>query len=140
MTVRPAFDAGVNRGLAAFYDRVYGVSHTAFDVPPADALGRARTSRRCLPDVAPLIRNGVAIDDTFAEAFDMRATALVITAPTLRWARIAAASMTGFATSIIACGVEAGIDAICRRRRRRTAGRGCGCCCSPAPPRSCRSN
>ena len=26
--------------------------------------------------------NGVAIDDTFAEAFDMRATALVITAPT----------------------------------------------------------
>jgi formylmethanofuran--tetrahydromethanopterin N-formyltransferase len=57
------------------------------------------------------VRNGVAIDDTFAEAFDMRATALVITAPTLRWARIAAVSMTGFATSIIACGVEAAIDA-----------------------------
>ena len=31
--------------------------------------------------------NGVAVDDTFAEAFDMRATALVITAPTARWAR-----------------------------------------------------
>ena len=29
-----------------------------------------------------LTANGVAIDDTFAEAFDMRATALVITAPT----------------------------------------------------------
>ena len=53
---------------------------------------------------------GVEIDDTFAEAFDMRATALVITAPTLRWARQAAITMTGFATSVIGCGCEAGID------------------------------
>ncbi len=52
----------------------------------------------------------VRVDDTFAEAFDMRATALVITADTERWARQAATSATGFATSIIACGVEAGID------------------------------
>jgi formylmethanofuran--tetrahydromethanopterin N-formyltransferase len=59
----------------------------------------------------PLLRNGVAIDATYAEAFDMRATALVITAPSRHWARIAATSMTGFATSVIACGVEAGIDA-----------------------------
>jgi formylmethanofuran--tetrahydromethanopterin N-formyltransferase len=59
----------------------------------------------------PLIRNGVSIDPTYAEAFDMRATALIITAPSLRWARIAATSLTGFATSVIACGVEAGIDA-----------------------------
>jgi formylmethanofuran dehydrogenase subunit A len=42
VTVRPAFDAGVNRGLGAFYDRVYGVSHTAFDVPAAEALGRGQ--------------------------------------------------------------------------------------------------
>jgi formylmethanofuran--tetrahydromethanopterin N-formyltransferase len=54
--------------------------------------------------------NGVAIDDTFAEAFDMRATALVITAPTARWAVEAATNMTGFATSVIGCGCEAGID------------------------------
>jgi formylmethanofuran:tetrahydromethanopterin formyltransferase len=34
-----------------------------------------------MPDVtAPLVRNGVSIDATYAEAFDMRATALVITA------------------------------------------------------------
>ncbi|MBN9508390.1 MAG: formylmethanofuran--tetrahydromethanopterin N-formyltransferase [Alphaproteobacteria bacterium] len=58
-----------------------------------------------------LARNGVAIDESFAEAFDMRATALVITAPTLHWARIAATSLTGFATSVIACGCEAAIDA-----------------------------
>jgi len=61
--------------------------------------------------VRPLIRNGVRIDDTFAEAFDMRATALLITAVNRRWARQAALTMTGFATSIIGCGCEAGIDA-----------------------------
>jgi formylmethanofuran--tetrahydromethanopterin N-formyltransferase len=54
--------------------------------------------------------NGVRIDDTFAEAFDMRATALVITADSARWARQAALTMTGFATSVIGCGCEAGID------------------------------
>jgi formylmethanofuran--tetrahydromethanopterin N-formyltransferase len=64
-----------------------------------------------MSDVTSIVRNGVVIDATYAEAFDMRATALVVTAPTLRWARIAAVSMTGFATSVIACGVEAGIDA-----------------------------
>jgi len=53
---------------------------------------------------------GVAIDDTFAEAFGMRATRLVITAETAEWARIAATSLTGFATSVIGCGVEAGIE------------------------------
>jgi formylmethanofuran--tetrahydromethanopterin N-formyltransferase len=59
--------------------------------------------------------NGVAIDDTFAEAFDMRATALVITAPNARWALQAATTMTGFATSVIACGCEAGIERIMAR-------------------------
>ena len=57
-----------------------------------------------------LRRNGVRIDDTFAEAFDMRATALVITAHDRKWARQAAVTMTGFATSVIACGTEAAID------------------------------
>jgi formylmethanofuran--tetrahydromethanopterin N-formyltransferase len=54
--------------------------------------------------------NGVRIDDSFAEAFGMRATALVITAQTAAWARQAAVTMTGFATSVIGCGCEAGID------------------------------
>jgi formylmethanofuran--tetrahydromethanopterin N-formyltransferase len=57
-----------------------------------------------------LIANGVRIDDTFAEAFGMRATAVVITAESARWARQAATTMTGFATSVIGCGCEAGID------------------------------
>jgi formylmethanofuran--tetrahydromethanopterin N-formyltransferase len=53
---------------------------------------------------------GVRIDETFAEAFGMRGTAVVITADTPRWARQAAVTMTGFATSVIGCGAEAGID------------------------------
>lgn len=57
-----------------------------------------------------LIVKGVRIDDTFAEAFGMRATAVVITADSARWVRQAAVTMTGFATSVIGCGAEAGID------------------------------
>ncbi len=55
---------------------------------------------------------GVRVDDTFAEAFDMRATALVVTANSARWARQAAQTMTGFATSVIGCGCEAGLDRV----------------------------
>jgi formylmethanofuran--tetrahydromethanopterin N-formyltransferase len=59
---------------------------------------------------------GIRIDDTFAEAFGMRATALTITADSARWARQAAVTMTGFATSVIGCGLEAGIDRALPRR------------------------
>jgi formylmethanofuran--tetrahydromethanopterin N-formyltransferase len=54
--------------------------------------------------------NGVVIDDTFAEAFGMSGLGLVITADTLKWARISAEVMTGFGTSVIGCGAECGID------------------------------
>lgn len=57
-----------------------------------------------------VVRNGVVIDDTFAEAFPMKATRLVITAHDATWARHAAVAATGFATSVIACGCEAGIE------------------------------
>jgi formylmethanofuran--tetrahydromethanopterin N-formyltransferase len=53
---------------------------------------------------------GVIIDDTFAEAFGMRGARVIITAATEKWARTAALSMTGFATSVIGCKVEAGIE------------------------------
>jgi formylmethanofuran--tetrahydromethanopterin N-formyltransferase len=56
-------------------------------------------------------RAGVRIVDTFAEAFDMRAARVLITAQSPGWARTAAQSMTGFATSVIGCKVEAGIEA-----------------------------
>lgn len=57
-----------------------------------------------------MILNGTRIDATFAEAFPMKATRVVITAQSLKWALEAARSMTGFATSVIACGCEAGIE------------------------------
>ncbi|WP_018904587.1 formylmethanofuran--tetrahydromethanopterin N-formyltransferase [Variovorax paradoxus] len=57
-----------------------------------------------------LERNGVVIDETFAEAFPMKATRILITAHNMAWARHAAVSATGFATSVIACGCEAGIE------------------------------
>src|SRR5438445_2344267 len=40
----------------------------------------------------------------------MRASRLVITAGSERWASIAARTMTGFATSVIGCGCEAGTE------------------------------
>jgi len=54
--------------------------------------------------------NGVTIDDTFAEAFGMSGTGVIITADSARWARQAAVTMSGFGTSVIGCGAEVGID------------------------------
>ncbi|MBI4696602.1 MAG: formylmethanofuran--tetrahydromethanopterin N-formyltransferase [Gammaproteobacteria bacterium] len=56
--------------------------------------------------------NGVFIEDTFAEAFPMKATRLIVTALNETWAGHAARAMTGFATSVIACGCEAGIERV----------------------------
>jgi formylmethanofuran--tetrahydromethanopterin N-formyltransferase len=53
---------------------------------------------------------GVRVADTFAEAFPMTAARAVITAETRDWALIAAQTMTGYATSVIACDAEAGIE------------------------------
>jgi formylmethanofuran--tetrahydromethanopterin N-formyltransferase len=53
---------------------------------------------------------GVQIEDTFAEAFTMRASRLIITARSRRWADAAAAKITGFATSVIGCKCEAGVE------------------------------
>lgn len=54
--------------------------------------------------------NGVSIDNTFAEAFPMKATRIIITALNLEWAYNSARAMTGFATSVIACGCESAIE------------------------------
>ncbi|MEY4768648.1 MAG: formylmethanofuran--tetrahydromethanopterin N-formyltransferase [Pseudomonadota bacterium] len=59
-----------------------------------------------------MIINGVVIDQTFAEAFPMKATRVIITAQTEKWAMISAQAMSGFATSVIACGCEAGIERV----------------------------
>ncbi|MCU0702652.1 MAG: formylmethanofuran--tetrahydromethanopterin N-formyltransferase [Fimbriiglobus sp.] len=50
------------------------------------------------------------ITDTFAEAFPMSASRLIVTAATADWARIAAAAATGYAASVIGCDAEAGVE------------------------------
>jgi formylmethanofuran--tetrahydromethanopterin N-formyltransferase len=54
--------------------------------------------------------NGVEVVDTFAEAFGMSAARIQLTAETSAWARIAATEVTGYATSVIGCDAEAGIE------------------------------
>jgi formylmethanofuran--tetrahydromethanopterin N-formyltransferase len=56
--------------------------------------------------------NGIVIENTFAEAFPMKATRLIVTAVNDTWADHAGRAMTGFATSVIACGCEAGIERV----------------------------
>ena len=60
----------------------------------------------------PIQLGGVEIIDTFAEAFPIKATRLIITADQLRWATTAATVMCGNATSVIACDVEAAIEQV----------------------------
>jgi formylmethanofuran--tetrahydromethanopterin N-formyltransferase len=54
--------------------------------------------------------NGVTIEPEFAEGFDMKATRVIITAHDAGWAADAAAAMTGFGTSVIACGIETAVE------------------------------
>src|SRR3954465_8146679 len=56
--------------------------------------------------------NGVAIVDTFAEAFPMTAARAIVTADTAKWAEIAGRTMTGYATSVIGCDAEAAVERV----------------------------
>ena len=57
-----------------------------------------------------MIINHIKILDTYAEAFPMKFSRLIITADSHKWAMNAVKSFTGFATSVIACGCEAGLE------------------------------
>lgn len=54
--------------------------------------------------------NQTEIEDTFAEAFRMRYARVIVTAHDDHWVQAAALAFTGFASSVIACDVEAGIE------------------------------
>ncbi len=54
--------------------------------------------------------NNVEIENTHAEAFTMYASRITVTAINDTWAEHAAKAVTGYATSIIGCGVEAEIE------------------------------
>jgi len=57
-----------------------------------------------------MLVHDVLIEETFAEAFTMRAARILVTAASPRWARECALKLTGFATSVIGCKCEAGIE------------------------------
>lgn len=59
--------------------------------------------------------NGVFIEDTFAEVFDIKISRVLITAYDYEWALASAREATGFATSIIMCPAEAGIDRLAKQ-------------------------
>jgi len=50
------------------------------------------------------------IVETFAEAFDMKYSRLVVTAQDRTWLEAAVAAVTGYACSVIACDAEAGVE------------------------------
>lgn len=68
------------------------------------------TSEAAAPALPQLELNGVAVVDTFAEAFPIKGARLIITADSERWAATAATVLCGNATSVIACDVEAAIE------------------------------
>ena len=107
LTVKPERDQGDRSSHASLLRRSLRARGRVSEGSRAGARA-ARTVRTGVMRV--LTVKGVRIDNTFAEAFGMRATAVTITADTARWARQAALTMTGFATSVIGCGCEAGID------------------------------
>jgi formylmethanofuran--tetrahydromethanopterin N-formyltransferase len=59
-----------------------------------------------------LLCEGTPIDDTFAEAFPMTGTRLVITADEAAWAHTAATVISGYATSVISCDLEVAIERV----------------------------
>ncbi|HEU5118439.1 MAG TPA: formylmethanofuran--tetrahydromethanopterin N-formyltransferase [Isosphaeraceae bacterium] len=61
---------------------------------------------------APFTLGHVEVEDTFAEAFPMTGTRLIITAETASWAEIAARTASGYGTSVIACDAEVGIERV----------------------------
>src|SRR3954469_12582898 len=52
------------------------------------------------------------VADSFAEAFPMAAARAIVTADTPGWAEIAGRTMSGYATSVIACDAEAAIERV----------------------------
>ena len=54
--------------------------------------------------------SGTFIDDTFAEAFGMRYTRLIVTAIDEYWLEAALREFTGYSSSVIACDAETGIE------------------------------
>ena len=108
--------AAIEHELAPYFERYHTMRIDNFKIGDDEMCECGHGSKLIRHDAGWRVRreavnvNGVAIDDTFAEAFGMRATRVLVTAQNLKWAYHAANTATGFATSVIACGCEAGIE------------------------------
>lgn len=58
----------------------------------------------------PITLGKTLVEDTFAEAFGMKYTRLVITAHDTYWLEASVREFTGYSSSVIACDLEAGLD------------------------------
>jgi formylmethanofuran--tetrahydromethanopterin N-formyltransferase len=64
-----------------------------------------------LPQELPVLNLGpTAIEDTFAEAFGMQFTRLIIAAYDAHWLDAAVREFTGFSSSVIGCDLEIGVE------------------------------
>ena len=61
---------------------------------------------------ADLHCGSVRVEDTFAEAFPMTATRLIVTACSPHWALVAARTFCGYATSVIGCDLETAVERV----------------------------
>jgi len=108
LTVAPGHDRAIERRMQDYYSDRYGL--------PADIMAGAGNGDRPTGAVRgsamrEMIVKGIHIDDTFAEAFNMRANrSRYHCRQRNAGARQAAVTMIGFGTSVIGCGCEAGID------------------------------
>src|SRR3954453_1254194 len=62
-----------------------------------------------IPQTTAVIPHSL-VADSFAEAFPMAAARAIITADSAHWAEVAGRTMSGYATSVIACDAEASIE------------------------------
>ena len=90
-----------------------GALHRAVRQLSRDRAVAARAGAAGRGGAAGMMRlHGAEVEDTFAEAFGMWGARIVVTADTPGWAEHAARSLTGFATSVIGCKCEAGIERV----------------------------
>ena len=108
LRVAAPHDPAVEDVLRDRFEERYTVQFDSYPVTRAVA-ARARAAGR--GGVAGMMRlHDAEVEDTFAEAFGMWGARIVVTAETPGWAEHAARSLTGFATSVIGCKCEAGIE------------------------------
>jgi hypothetical protein len=123
--------------MTRYYQDRFGLSD-AFLKVPEHAIGRPQPFGLV---ACALTVKGIRIDDTFAEAFGMRATAVVITADSARWARQARADDDRLCHLGDRLRLRGGHRPRARRQghARRAAGRACAPGSRSRPP-SCRSS